>query len=78
MSKLYVIPTPIGNLDDITLRAIKVLQECDLILAEDTRTSSFLLKHLSIVKPLKSYHQHNEHQQVKEIVSEIKLVKQLV
>jgi 16S rRNA (cytidine1402-2'-O)-methyltransferase len=54
MSKLYVIPTPIGNLDDITLRAIKVLQECDLILAEDTRTSSFLLKHLSIVKPLKS------------------------
>ncbi|MCA6438068.1 MAG: 16S rRNA (cytidine(1402)-2'-O)-methyltransferase [Bacteroidetes bacterium] len=71
MSKLYVIPTPIGNLDDITLRAIKVLQECDLILAEDTRTSSFLLKHLSIVKSLKSYHQHNEHQQVKEIVSEI-------
>lgn len=71
MSKLYIIPTPIGNLDDITLRAIKVLSECDLILAEDTRTSSFLLKHLNIQKPLKSYHQHNEHQQVKEIVSEI-------
>ena len=71
MSKLYIIPTPIGNLDDITLRAIKVLNECDLILAEDTRTSSFLLKHLNIQKPLKSCHQHNEHQQVKEIVSEI-------
>ena len=61
MSKLYIVPTPIGNLDDITLRAVKVLQEVDLILAEDTRTSSFLLKHLGIEKPLRSHHKFNEH-----------------
>jgi 16S rRNA (cytidine1402-2'-O)-methyltransferase len=62
------VPTPIGNLEDITLRAIKVLQEADLILAEDTRNSSFLLKHLGISKPLKSYHQHNEHKILQEIL----------
>ena len=61
MSKLYIVPTPIGNLDDITLRAIKVLKEADYILAEDTRTSAFLLKHLGIDKPLRSHHKFNEH-----------------
>ncbi|MBR4995443.1 MAG: 16S rRNA (cytidine(1402)-2'-O)-methyltransferase [Alistipes sp.] len=61
MSKLYIVPTPIGNLDDITLRAIKVLQQVDFILAEDTRTSSFLLKHLGIEKRLQSHHKFNEH-----------------
>jgi 16S rRNA (cytidine1402-2'-O)-methyltransferase len=61
MPKLYLIPTPIGNLQDITFRAVKVLQDVDLILAEDTRTSSVLLKHYGISKPLVAYHQHNEH-----------------
>lgn len=61
MAKLYLVPTPIGNLDDITLRAIHVLQTVDLILAEDTRTTSFLLRHLGIEKPLKSHHKFNEH-----------------
>jgi 16S rRNA (cytidine1402-2'-O)-methyltransferase len=69
--KLYIVPTPIGNLEDITLRAIRVLKEADLVLAEDTRTSSFLLKHLQIDKPLRSYHQHNEHKTVQEIVNSI-------
>lgn len=61
MSKLYIVPTPIGNLEDITLRAINVLKEADYILAEDTRTSAFLLKHLGIEKPLRSHHKFNEH-----------------
>ena len=69
MSKLYIVPTPIGNLEDITLRAIRVLKEVDLILAEDTRNTSFLLKHLEIVKPLKSYHMHNEHKTVSDMVA---------
>jgi 16S rRNA (cytidine1402-2'-O)-methyltransferase len=59
--KLYIVPTPIGNLEDITLRAINTLKTVDVILAEDTRTTSFLLKHLGIEKPLRSNHQHNEH-----------------
>ncbi len=59
--KLSIVPTPIGNLDDITLRAIKVLQACDAILCEDTRVSGRLLQHLQIQKPLIAYHQHNEH-----------------
>ncbi len=58
---LYLVPTPIGNLGDITLRAIEVLKEVDLILAEDTRNSSHLLNHYGIQKPLTPYHQHNEH-----------------
>ena len=61
MSKLYIVPTPIGNLDDITLRAIKTLETADYILAEDTRTTSFLLKHLGIEKKLYSHHKFNEH-----------------
>lgn len=61
MSKLYVVPTPIGNLEDITLRAHRVLQEVDLILAEDTRNSGKLLKHLEVTTPMISHHMHNEH-----------------
>jgi 16S rRNA (cytidine1402-2'-O)-methyltransferase len=67
--QLFIVPTPIGNLEDITLRAINVLRSADLVLAEDTRTSSFLLKHLQIEKPLKSYHQHNEHKILEELIS---------
>ncbi|MCG8477202.1 MAG: 16S rRNA (cytidine(1402)-2'-O)-methyltransferase [Cytophagales bacterium] len=70
--KLYLVPTPIGNLEDITLRALNVLQSVDLILAEDTRTSGKLLKHYKIDKPLKSYHIHNEHQTVQHLVSQLK------
>ena len=61
MSKLYIVPTPIGNLDDITLRAVNILKEVDFILAEDTRTTSFLLKHLGIEKKLYAHHKFNEH-----------------
>lgn len=69
--KLYLVPTPIGNLDDITLRAIKVLKEVDLILAEDTRTSGKLLKHFQINTPMQSHHMHNEHKTTDHIVSKI-------
>jgi 16S rRNA (cytidine1402-2'-O)-methyltransferase len=69
MSKLYIVPTPIGNLEDITFRAIRILKECDLILAEDTRNTVHLLRHLQIDKPLKSYHQHNEHKILEELIS---------
>ncbi|MGM5630283.1 16S rRNA (cytidine(1402)-2'-O)-methyltransferase [Apibacter raozihei] len=60
--KLYLVPTPVGNLEDITLRALRILKEVDLILAEDTRTSGKLLKHYEIQVPMQSYHLHNEHQ----------------
>lgn len=70
--KLYLVPTPIGNLDDITLRAIKVLQSVDGILAEDTRTTGFLLKHLSISKPLHSYHIFNEHGTIQKVIGQLK------
>ena len=72
MGKLYLVPTPIGNLEDITLRAIRVLKEADLILAEDTRTSGKLLKHLEIGTPMQSHHMHNEHKMVEGMVNKIK------
>jgi len=72
MGKLFLVPTPIGNLEDITLRAIKVLKEVDLILAEDTRTSGKLLKHFEILTPLQSYHMHNEHKQLDATVQKLK------
>ena len=71
MAKLYLVPTPIGNLEDITLRAIKVLQVVDLILAEDTRTSGKLLKHYDITTPMQSHHMHNEHKMVDQVVQKI-------
>lgn len=71
MSKLYLVPTPIGNLEDITLRAINVLKNADAILAEDTRTSGVLLKHLGISKPLQSYHIFNEHQTVQRLIQRL-------
>ncbi|WP_347923313.1 16S rRNA (cytidine(1402)-2'-O)-methyltransferase [Pontimicrobium sp. SW4] len=71
MSKLYIVPTPIGNLQDITLRAIEVLKEVDLILAEDTRTSGKLLKHFDINTPSQSHHMHNEHKTVEAIIRKL-------
>ena len=72
MSKLYLIPTPIGNLEDITLRALRLLKEVDIVLAEDTRTSSKLLKHYDIHTPMQSYHLFNEHKVVDSWVQRIK------
>lgn len=69
---LILVPTPIGNLKDITLRALDVLQEADLILAEDTRTSGVLLNHYNIQKPISPYHQHNEHKIVQHLVDQLK------
>lgn len=71
MSKLYIVPTPIGNLEDMTFRAIQVLKEVDVVLAEDTRTSGKLLKHYEINTPLQSHHIHNEHQSVERIVQQL-------
>lgn len=68
---LYLVPTPIGNLKDITLRAIELLKEVDLILAEDTRNTSNLLNHYAIVKPLTPYHQHNEHKVLQHLVNQL-------
>ncbi len=71
MKKLYIVPTPIGNLKDITFRAIEVLNKVDFILAEDTRTSGKLLKHYEIATPMQSHHMHNEHKTVSGIVERI-------
>lgn len=72
MGKLYVVPTPVGNMEDITFRAIRILKEADLILAEDTRTSGILLKHYEIKNAMQSHHKFNEHQTVESIVNRIK------
>ena len=72
MSKLYIVPTPIGNLEDMTFRAISVLKSADSILAEDTRTSGKLLKHYEIKTPMQSHHMHNEHKTVERLVERLK------
>jgi len=71
MSKLYLVPTPIGNLGDITLRAIETLKEVDLVIAEDTRKSGNLLKHLNISKPLQSHHKFNEHRTLESLIQRL-------
>lgn len=70
--KLYIVPTPVGNLEDMTIRAIRILREADLILAEDTRTSGFLMKHFEIGTPMISHHKFNEHKTVESVVQRIK------
>ncbi len=72
MSKLYLVPTPIGNLEDMTFRAVNILKEVDVILAEDTRTSGKLLKHFEIVTPMQSFHMHNEHKMLDRIINRLK------
>jgi len=72
MSKLFIVPTPIGNLEDMTFRAIRVLKEADLILAEDTRTSGKLLKHFEINTHMQSHHMHNEHKTVESVLQKLK------
>jgi len=72
MSKLYIVPTPIGNLEDMTFRGIRVLKEADLILAEDTRTSGKLLKHFEINTHMQSHHMHNEHKTVESVIQKLK------
>jgi len=76
-NKLYIVPTPIGNLDDITLRALKVLENVDLILAEDTRTSGVLCKHFSITTPLQPYHKDNEHKVIQNIIYQLQSGKKM-
>lgn len=77
MSKLFLIPSPIGNLADITYRAVKVLETVELILAEDTRTSGVLLKHYGINKPVTPYHQHNEHKVLQHLVQQMQSGKEM-
>lgn len=72
MPKLILVPTPIGNLEDITLRSIRILKECDLIFAEDTRVTKKLLSHLEISKPLQPFHSHNEHRSLTAAIDKIK------
>ncbi len=72
MGTLYLVPTPVGNLEDITMRALRILKEADLVLAEDTRTSGILLKHFDIHVPMQSYHKFNEHQTVQHVVERLK------
>ena len=71
MGQLYIVPTPIGNLEDISFRAINILKEADQVLAEDTRVSGKLLKHYDIATPMRSYHQHNEHRIVDQIIARL-------
>ena len=76
MAKLFVVPTPIGNLEDFTFRAVRILEEVDLILAEDTRTSAKLMAHYQISTPMRSHHMHNEHKTVEkwiELLLDVKL-----
>lgn len=68
---LYLVPTPVGNLEDITFRAVRILKEVDLILAEDTRTTGFLLRHYDIETPMRSHHMHNEHKIVDRVAAEL-------
>jgi len=77
MSKLFLVPTPIGNLEDITLRAIRILEESDLILAEDTRTSGKLLKHLKVSTQMQSFHMHNEHRMLERMIEKLKMGMQI-
>ena len=77
MGKLYIVPTPIGNLEDITLRALRILQEVDIILAEDTRTSKKLLQHYVINTPMLLYHKFNEHQNLQNFIKQLKEGKQI-
>ena len=72
---LYFVPHTVGNLEDMTFRAVNVLKEVDYILCEDTRTSGILLKHFEISKPLKSYHLHNEHQATEKVITDLKMVR---
>ena len=72
MGKLYIVPTPVGNLEDMTFRAIRILKEADFILAEDTRTSGILLKHFEIKNAMQSHHKFNEHKTVESVVNRIK------
>ena len=72
MGKLYLVPTPIGNLEDMTMRALKILKTVDVILAEDTRTSKKLMQHFGITTPLQSYHMHNEHRTLNSLVEKLK------
>ena len=73
MSKLFLVPTPIGNLEDITFRSVRILNEVDFILAEDTRTSGKLLRHFDIKPPMQSFHMHNEHKVLDKMVDKLKL-----
>src|SRR4051794_35346318 len=74
---LYIVPTPIGNLKDITLRALEVLNDADLILAEDTRTTSKLLNHYQVKRPVSPYHQHNEHKILQHLVDQLSAGKKM-
>ncbi len=72
MGKLYVVPTPVGNLDDMTFRAVRILKDADLVLAEDTRTSGILMKHFDIKNSMQSHHKFNEHKTVESVINKIK------